>query len=603
MEYLRKSNVMKQRKEQFLTRAREIHGTLYDYSDVTYKNSKIHIDIICNIHGTFSQTPEKHCLGRGCPKCGGTSKKTTEEFIRDAREIHGTRYDYSGVTYKGKNTKIDITCSLHGAFQQLPAVHLRGGNCQKCSAESRKNKTRLDVTELIARFTEAHGNEYDYSELEYVNSSTPLKIICIKHGPFYQRLYEHIESNGCKICHPRDYTYLLKYVTGPLQARKKEFLNSGQVAELVKRRHGQKYDYSKIEFVSRRDKVKIICPIHGEFAQRLENHLYGNGCRQCGYLNSATKRLLSFDSFFLRARSKHNGKYDYNRKSWLGAKAKVHITCPIHGPFYQQAGSHVAGRGCPDCADVSRGDNRRQDPIILLDRFMQKHDAHYEYDLSAFTSVNRNITITCPTHGPFEQTPNNHLAGKGCPLCGNEKIGEAFRSDPSVVVDKFRKVHGDVFDYSLVAKNYVNSDTAVPIICKVHGEFWQIPYNHQAGKSCPTCKESQGERAVRIWLEEHNIEFIKEWTDHDCVNVKTLKFDFFVPQYDAIIEYDGIHHFEVDTRWWEPDPAKRQASFELLALHDWLKDEWCNENGLSMIRIHYEDVVDERLDAIFNQRG
>ena len=115
--------------EQFIAKASEIHGDRYDYSQVEYVNAHTKITIDCHIHGRFQQSPTSHLSGSGCPDCGtlATSqaqRKTAEEFIKEAREIHGDRYDYSRVEYVSANTKVTIVCPDHGPFQQVPASHL-----------------------------------------------------------------------------------------------------------------------------------------------------------------------------------------------------------------------------------------------------------------------------------------------------------------------------------------------------------------------------------------------------------------------------------------------------------------------------------------------
>ena len=586
--------------KKFIEKAIAIHGNTYNYTRVEFISRRTDVEIICKIHGVFLQSPEKHLLKRGCQKCGGTARKTTESFIVEARGVHGSKYDYRAVEYRNKETEVTIICPKHGEFRQLPVVHLRGGLCRKCAYENRADKRRLDIRELLQRFENVHKNEYDYRQVEYVNNRTPVKIICREHGPFFQLPDEHIKHNGCRICHPRDYSYLKKYVTGPLQARKAEVLSNARVVELAKKHHETKYDYSLIQEAKRSDDVTIICPEHGEFSQNLGNHLFGSGCRACGFATSAVARLLTFESFQLRANEIHRGKYEYYENNWAGGRSEVTIICPVHGRFDQIAQNHLTGHGCPDCGTLQKAAKRRQDPEILLAKLRHRHDAFYDYDLTNFRSVNKNITIYCPEHGPFPQTPNNHLAGKGCPSCRNLKIGNALRADPAYVVEKFREMHGDQFDYSLVAQHYVNADTPVPIICRVHGQFWQEPYNHQGGRRCPVCKESNGENEVRRWLEDHSIGYVKEWTEHDCVDSKPLRFDFYIPDYDAVVEFDGIQHYEADSRWWEPDQKKRQDATELLQLHDWLKDEWCKENGLAMVRIRYDQDVSGVLAITFD---
>ena len=135
--------------EEFIKKAKVIHGNKYDYSLVIYKNKRTKVKIICPIHGVFEQRPDKHFSGSGCPFCAGNNKRTIEEFIEKARATHGDKYDYSLVAYKNAKTKIIITCKKHGPFLQLPNTHLRGSGCPKCLAASKRSKGEIELCQYI----------------------------------------------------------------------------------------------------------------------------------------------------------------------------------------------------------------------------------------------------------------------------------------------------------------------------------------------------------------------------------------------------------------------------------------------------------------------
>lgn len=187
-------------KEEFITRAKEVHGDKYDYSKVRYVNSQIKVCIICPEHGEFWQKPNKHLRGRGCRKCADleTAKRlssTTEKFVACAREIHGDKYDYSKVEYKDSKTKVCIICPEHGEFKQRPNSHLRGCGCLKCSG-SVKSTTK----DFIKKAREVHGDKYDYSKVEYKSNKAKICIICPEHGQFWQTPSDHLRGSGCPIC-------------------------------------------------------------------------------------------------------------------------------------------------------------------------------------------------------------------------------------------------------------------------------------------------------------------------------------------------------------------------------------------------------------------
>lgn len=184
--------------EEFIKRAKEIHGDKYNYSKVKYVNNHTKVCIICPKHGEFWQIPSNHLLGFGCNKCSGKKKKDTEEFITEAKKIHGNKYDYSKVEYTNNSTKVCIICPEHGEFWQTPNKHLRGNGCPVC----RINK-KLTLEGFIERAKKIHGNEYDYSKVVYVNERTKVCIVCPEHGEFWQLPSNHISGAGCPKCKRR----------------------------------------------------------------------------------------------------------------------------------------------------------------------------------------------------------------------------------------------------------------------------------------------------------------------------------------------------------------------------------------------------------------
>ena len=187
--------------EEFIEKAREIHGDKYDYSKVEYINNHTKVCIICPEHGEFWQMPNDHLKGCGCSSCCGLKKLTTEEFIKKARKIHGDKYDYSKVEYINNETMVCIICSEHGEFWQTPHTHLKGGGCPKCRYINAWNtRGRISTEEFIEKARRIHGNKYDYSKVEYKDNRTKVCIICPEHGELWQTPNDHLNNRGCPIC-------------------------------------------------------------------------------------------------------------------------------------------------------------------------------------------------------------------------------------------------------------------------------------------------------------------------------------------------------------------------------------------------------------------
>lgn len=120
----------------------------------------------------------------------------------------------------------------------------------------------------------------------------------------------------------------------------------------AKEKHGDFYDYSLAEkgYTKFREKVPIICPVHGKFTQRAAHHTLGSGCRKCSADLRGGNMRFTQEEFIQKALQKHNGKYSYDEVVYKGANIKVAIRCPEHGLFGQKPGQHLFGTGCPKCA-------------------------------------------------------------------------------------------------------------------------------------------------------------------------------------------------------------------------------------------------------------
>lgn len=267
------------------------------------------------------------------------------------------------------------------------------------------------------------------------------------------------------------------------------------------------------------------------------------------------------------------------------------------------------------------------------------HGDLYDYSKVIYTTAHTKVNIICNNHGSFYMSPNSHLNGRGCPECaGNMK------KTTHIVIEQFKSIHGDVYDYSntiyindntklsisckshgeflITPSNhihnkrgcpvcggskkktqteilndfinthgklydyskvyYINDKIKVCIICDKHGEFWQLPSNHKQGNGCPNCITSKGEDAIRDYLVSHNITFYPQHKFETCRGkTRQLPFDFYIPSMNTCIEYDGAQHEK---------PIKRfggENGYRIRKQHDTIKDFFCKNNGITLIRISH----------------
>jgi ssDNA-binding Zn-finger/Zn-ribbon topoisomerase 1 len=303
--------------------------------------------------------------------------------------------------------------------------------------------------------------------------------------------------------------------------------------------HGNTYLYSLTSYINKRVKVNIICRKHGIFKQLPYSHLNGNGCTKCYYERRPLEKILKHKNLFLdNAKQIHCEKYDYSLVQYLKSKIKVKIMCLIHGVFEQTPSTHLLGQGCPNCGEIKRHENRKIGLIKFIERSRLKHGNKYDYsEIKYFNRIDDKVKIICPIHGAFEQIARFHANGVDCPKCGLLKIilKKTYNTNDFIEIAKLK--HGEKYAYSEAI--YINNKTHLNIICKKHGIFSQRPSIHLQVRGCPICKESKGEKVIRELLDLKKISYIREKVFDECKHIKKLKFDFYVPSINQLIEYDG----------------------------------------------------------------
>ncbi len=250
--------------------------------------------------------------------------------------IHGSKYDYSRVqTYVGNKDKLEIICPSHGAFMQSPLLHMKGSGCPVCSGN------RLpSVESFFDRCNEVHKHKYDYSKAVYTKAHSKILIGCPEHGEFWQKAYYHVQGSGCPTCGG-----VRKHTTNTF-------------VECATSVHGDTYDYSETEFKHNKEKVRIVCRVHGPFWQTPNMHLGGQGCTKCGKLRNGAALSFSKEQYIEKANTVHSNKYDYSLLTDVASRTVLDIVCPKHGVFNQVAYYHLAGNGCQKCANVlSKGED------------------------------------------------------------------------------------------------------------------------------------------------------------------------------------------------------------------------------------------------------
>jgi DNA-dependent RNA polymerase auxiliary subunit epsilon len=505
--------------DEFLIRSKNIHGHKYDYSSVNYINTVTKIEIICPVHGVFTQLPEKHINGQGCKECGRQKAKnkikdTKETFIQKALKKHGKKFDYSQVIYINSQIEISICCPIHGIFNQRPATHLFSKyGCQKCGYENRELKSifkkgrrlnkMLNNDIFIQRAKEMHGDKYDYSLVKYTGSKNKLKIICKEHGIFEQIAGDHYRF-GCKKCARQIVANKLKK-------------NTNYYIEKHKKIHGERYDYSLVNYINNKTKIILVCPKHGRW-ETVPASMHG--CHNCSIEESALRYAWTTEKFIEEAKKIHGNKYDYSQVIYKNNSSKIIIGCAVHGFRKQRPSKHLRNGGCDLCS---------------------------------------------PTH-----------------LLTTEEF-----------IQKAKKTHGDKYDYSLV--NYINNKTEIKIICLNHGVFEQKPASHLIGNGCQICKESKGERKIRLYLKNNkkNIQY-----QHPIRKIGIFDFiSYNKNQGIFAIEYNGKQHY-YPCGFGSKNKKQIKKNFKRGLERDRKKELYCKANNIPLLIIPYWDY--DHIEAILD---
>jgi Zn ribbon nucleic-acid-binding protein/very-short-patch-repair endonuclease len=562
--------------DSFMKRAKLVHGEKYDYSLVENPYSKVKVKIICPTHGLFEQSVGDHLSGAKCPKCSmmevGVGKRTPKNEIFEQIKNLNHNHDYSKLEFTNKHDKVIIIDENNVEHKLVLREYLNG---VALTFKSALNKTEF----AISKFRKIHGDKYDYSKVEYVSSQTKIEIICPKHGSFFQVPNSHLNGNACPECG--------KLTPRSIKVKKK---TTEEFIEKAREIHGDFYDYSLVEYVNSETRVKIICPIHGEFEQVAGTHLGGKSCKKCGRARTGAKQKSNLKDFTRKAKKVHSDKYDYSEGEYLGAEEKIYIICPEHGGFRQSVKEHLLGSKCPTCSGVHK---------LSTEEFIEKSISifgdNYDYELTEYVNNRTDVFLKCKLHDlTIKINPQRHLKGYGCPECTKKE--KVYNKTTEEFIEDAKLVHGEVYDYSLV--NYRGSETKVEIICKKHQKsFFQKPYKHINGNGCPICRESNAEIKIRMFLGKNNIKYLPQHKFKGCKYKKPLSYDFYLVEENLCIEYDGIQHFQPIPRFGG------EKAFIENQKRDGIKTNYCKDNKIKLLRIPYTEYnkIEEILEKYLKE--
>lgn len=306
-------------------------------------------------------------------------------------------------------------------------------------------------------------------------------------------------------------------------------------------------------------------------------------------------KKLTTEEFIEKAKAIHGDKYDYSLVDYKNNKTKVKIICPTHGVFETTPHSFLMGSECPICAAEKR---KQQNKILSSKEFIEKakviHNNKYNYIIEEnyFKTYNK-IKIICPIHGIFEQTVHSHLQKHGCPKCGFEASHQ--KMSEKEIIERIKTIHNNKYNYSkIVYKGYFKN---IELICPIHGSFFKTPANLIKRKEgCPECSKNKykGEEKIKNWLEKNGFKN-KFQRNYKIKELNYKSYDFFIPNKNLLIEYNGKQHYE-PRQFGGISAEKAKQNLKIQKHHDWLKRKYAKNNKINLLTIPYWDF--ENIDTI-----
>jgi len=412
----------------------------------------------------------------------------------------------------------------------------------------------LSTKQWIDIALETHGTLYDYSRVDYKGALGKVEIVCKLHGPFWQVAATHLQGKGCPTCARNKNSQNQAYTTETFKSKAREV-------------HGERYDYSRVFYTRARNKVEIICPIHGPFWQEARRHLKGSGCPACG--REKPKRKPRNDLSLQQRVNKCFGEGKYNLPD--GARATkdiLEIVCREHGPFRRRVSDLLTGCGCPICSQETQLEQNKQ---AFICKAREVHGDIYDYTKIVYVNSIKPVeNIVCRECGPFKQTRSNHLTGNGCPVCGDKTRRYSKTTPRKEWMKKFRGNHANLYHYKNLPLKFT-STSKINITCPKHGDFTQQAIVHAQGHGCPSCVHmvSSYEHEIVAWLRSVLPKGTHiQQSRRDLISPQEL--DIYVPSRKVAIEFNGTYwhcHERLKDRLYHQKKALKCAELGLQLLH------------------------------------
>lgn len=339
--------------------------------------------------------------------------------------------------------------------------------------KARKKRKSMSTEEYKELCRQKHCDTYILDNIEYISMKDSVYPICKKHGEFKICAFDFAYLRGCPHCGREN-----KKRT-PFKIKRKN-MAFDEFKTIAMQLHNNKYKYIRNSFVGLKGKMKIICPIHGEFEQVPISHLNGHGCEKCGIIKRSLTQKSTTDEYINKCTKIYNGYYDYSKTTYTGCYNDVDVICPRHGLFTVAAYSHLQGHGCKKCATENIALKLVKPIDVFIEDAKKKHPhENNDYSKVIYLGAKIPVEIICPNGHHYWQMPNKHLSGHSCPYCSKNV------SSYELEIQDFLKTMNTTFEVSKrnVLNNSKELDIFIPrhnIAIEFNGLYW---HSEEHGKN------------------------------------------------------------------------------------------------------------------------
>ena len=502
-------------------------------------------------------------------KTGGRKKKTHDEYVVELAMKNPTIEVVS--KYVDAKTKITHHCLLHDIYWDvLPGNALAGKGCKECMKDKNRTKFTKSHDEYVSQVQNVNS---DIEVLEtYIGADVAILHLCRKHNVQWKAMPTNIlKGCGCVKCKSE------KIIEKQLKTHEQ------YVEELSIKSPNLKVIEEYIDSVTpilhyciKHDNYWKVCP---------NNALNRNGCPECGKESHYELSSKSHDDYVFEVSAK-NPNIEVVEK-YINGRTKIMHYCLLHDVYWMAYPySILQGCGCFECGKekISSSLSKSHETYVEELKIINPNVIAIE----RYIDMKTPILHKCLIHNvEWITSPSATLQGCGCPECRSEKISEKSLKTHEQYIEELKITNPSM----VVLEQYINANTPILHKClKDENEWYISPSNALIGYGCPRCHESKGERQIRLWLDKHNISYEFQKKFEVCRDSNLLPFDFYLPNYNMCIEYDGKQHFEPIEHFGG------QEAFEITAKHDNIKNDYCKNNGISLLRIPYFKNVEEELN-------